>query len=128
MIDRDPEIRTPLSLVPDGFGPSFERGPFLILTSSTVTRNGDVYRRDYKLNGHAATKTHREVVNDLDGELKIRSRQSKKGSAEFKFFAKAFHVKDGDQIDGYLSLNGVEDPDEAKKFRVIDGKVLPTKA
>lgn len=122
-VDTDPYISFPRLLVPDGEGEDYDRLILVIESFNvTLTPSKVVAKRDFKLNNRAAIQSHPQIINDLDGNLKIRSTKRVVHGGEFAFYAKAFWVKPGDLIYGYLNVRSESrDRDmEAKYYRVVD--------
>jgi len=126
-LDAEPKVSTPFDLVPDGEGEDFIPGRLLLLiTSFNVFVNGVFVKRDYRINGKPAVHNHPDIVR-IDGNLKIRSTKKVVNKQEFAFYAKAFWVKEGDAIYGYLNFNNEETDRKAlgKHFTITGGKLVP---
>ena len=95
-----------------------------VLTSSSFSYDSDDFRWDYQINGHSATKYHKDVLK-LGGELNIRSFKSKCAGMEGTvFYAKAFQLKSGDVIKGYLNVNGDKEPPCKVCYVVKNGQLV----
>jgi hypothetical protein len=126
-LDAGPKLVSPFDLVPDGEGDDFTPGRLLLfVTSFNVFVNGVFVKRDYRINGKPAVQNHPDIVR-IDGNLKIRSSKKVVNGQEFAFYAKAFWVKEGDAIYGYLNFNQEkEDRKElGRHFTIVGGKLIP---
>jgi len=126
-LDAEPKLYLPNDLVPDGEGDDFVPGKILlVVTSFTVVHSGVIVKRDYRLNGKPAIQSHPEIAR-IDGNLKIRSSKKVIQNKEFAFYAKAFWVREGDTLYGYLNFNNSSEDDKrfGKHYQIVKGKLAP---
>lgn len=125
-VDTPPFVMAPRDLVPEGEGEDFAKLILFIESFNVPLPDGRVAKRDFKLNNRPALQNHPQLIHEIDGNMKIRSTKRMISGKEYAFFTKAFWVKDGDLLHGYLNLRGKGDQkDMALFFRIEDGKVLP---